>query len=76
MYLFCVPIIERTYFESGQWWGHNAPYRQTGIQKVEWYAIKLLRLLKKDKNVTNIKWIESLYLHDHLKIIVSFNIMR
>lgn len=66
-YIFFSKNLDHIYGDSGRQPWHPAPYRKTGVQYAEWRAVKLLRLLRKDKSVVNIKWIEKI--EDDTKII-------
>lgn len=76
-YIFRVPFIydkkysqEKAYYvDSGSKFSHHAPYRKMGVQRVEWLALKLRKLLVKQK--MNFKWHER-KLKDCVKITVIF----
>ena len=45
-YIFRVPMSnDKIYTDKGTRYGHYAPYRLTGVQRVEWEALKLRKML-------------------------------
>lgn len=78
LYIFRVPFIYSSssslksgafYFDKGTKYFHHAPYRSTGVHRVEYQALKLRRLLRKEK--ITFTWHER-KLKDYVKITVRF----
>ncbi len=56
-YVFLVPIAsDQTYTDEGNKFYHSSPYRKTGVQRIEGLALKLRKILIKEKII--FKWRE------------------
>jgi hypothetical protein len=74
-YIFFPKNLDRIYSDTGSQYWHCAPYRTLGVQRVEWQAIRVLRLLKRDKTIVNIKWKEEKVWYNENEDIPEFYII-